>query len=1032
MIRVQRFVVRLVLLAMISLLLTPAMIPTPVHAQSSAPDSSAPAQVLLPPQFLPGDDAIGAAFGMQQAPAIARGSDSFLVVWADRRAAPSGSVYAETETTTDIYGIRLDAAGVPLDVVPFAITQGPSAQGNPQVAWNGSMWLVVYESYSVSGTGIYYQKSLEAVRVSAAGQILDAKPILLFGIQPSTNDWTVASDGNHWAIAYQGSTAGADILVRRVSSTGALLGAAARLLVPATYYMRFRFHLAYAAGVYLLTWSDNSATQGIRFDRDLTPLNVTPFNLMSPDLEGLAANDSGFYAVWHAQQPDFSMAVVGGRISTTGALLDGAGVNISLTHQPIYDSATRVVWDGVTWRAAWGYNGVSVARINTAGQVLDPGGVALPGLMTGATAPSPGGGLQIAWPVYNAAMSDDEIVSAPIAANQTAGPTLTLSVGAPSQSRPDLATSGSHTMVVFRSDTATGFRVMAQPLDANGNPTTAGPVQLDQGNTYSGPGHPSVAWNGSVYLVSWSTSSSIVAQRLQPDGAKIDPAPFLVMSSSFGAADVAALGDTFLVTGRRYGYTPETIYAIAARVRGSDGAVLDSTPLLLGGFYLRTPPAVVVLGGRWFVVFHSNWSHDNSSADTVGVFVNADGSKTAGTNLYGPFSTAGGNGIFEVGLASNGSVALLVQSAEISSGVETDLVARLINADGTLQPVFYPTPWRGNQYLPRAAWDGHQFIVVYTDQRNRLADLELLDARGDLFGMRISASGIVMDARGFLFSNSPAAEANPTIVASGGVAMIAASLMRHQAPLAANRVGYGRYGVGGNQWPVAVTAASANGGDVPLTVSFSSAGSSDPDGTIVGFVWDFGDGTTSTDANPIHTFTMPGAHVALLTLTDNQGAQTSNTVLVTATAPNQTPVVVGSASVYAGPPPLNVVFSTVGSYDPDGVVGNVSWDMGDGNSYWGGMAYNTYTTPGVYHVIVTAWDNRNGTGSDTLTIVVGGTPLAGDLNGDGHVNAQDLALAGQAWNTWMGDPAFDPRLDTNSDHRIAVNEVQWVAAHWAP
>lgn len=587
-------------------------------------------------------------------------------------------------------------------------------------------------------------------------------------------------------------------------------------------------------------------------------------------------------------------------------------------------------------------------------------------------------------------------------------------------------------MVVFRSDTASGFRVMAQPLDANGNPTTAGPVQLDQGNTYSGPGHPSVAWNGSVYLVSWSTSSSIVAQRLQPDGAKIDPAPFLVMSSSFGAADVAALGDTFLVTGRRYGYTPETIYAIAARVRGSDGAVLDSTPLLLGGFYLRTPPAVVVLGGRWFVVFHSNWSHDNSSADTVGVFVNADGSKTAGTNLYGPFSTAGGNGIFEVGLASNGSVALLVQSAEISSGVETDLVARLINADGTLQPVFYPTPWRGNQYLPRAAWDGHQFIVVYTDQRNRLADLELLDARGDLFGMRISASGIVMDARGFLFSNSPAAEANPTIVASGGVAMIAASLMRHQAPLAANRVGYGRYGVGGNQWPVAVTAASANGGDVPLTVSFSSAGSSDPDGTIVGFVWDFGDGTTSTDANPIHTFTMPGAHVALLTLTDNQGAQTSNTVLVTATAPNQTPVVVGSASVYAGPPPLNVVFSTVGSYDPDGVVGNVSWDMGDGNSYWGGMAYNTYTTPGVYHVIVTAWDNRNGTGSDTLTIVVGGTPLAGDLNGDGHVNAQDLALAGQAWNTWMGDPAFDPRLDTNSDHRIAVNEVQWVAAHWAP
>lgn len=1032
MLQAHSLAVRLILPMMISLLLTPAMIPLLTHAQSAAPDSSAPAQVVLPPQFLPGDDAISAAFGNQLAPAIARGGDSLLVVWADRRAAPSGSVYAETETATDIYGMRLDAAGALLDVVPFAITQGPGAQGNPQAAWNGSMWLVVYESYSVSGTGMYYQKSLEAVRVSAGGQVLDAKPILLFGIQPSANDWAVASDGNHWAVAFQGSVAGADIMVRRVSSAGVVLGAAPRLLVPATYYLRFRFHLAYAAGVYLLTWSDSSATQGIRFDRDLTPLNITPFNLMGPDLQSLAANDGSFYAVWHAQQPDFSMAVVGSRISTAGALLDGAGVNISLTHQPIYDSATGVVWDGATWRAAWGYNGVSVARINTAGQVLDPGGVAVPGLMTGATAPSPGGGLQIAWSVYNSSMGDDEIVSAPIAANQTAGPILTLSLGAPSQSRPDLATSGSHTMVVFRSDTASGFRVMAQPLDANGNPTTTGPVQLDQGNTYNGPGHPSVAWNGSVYLVSWSTTNSIVAQRLQPNGAKIDPTPFLVMSSSFGAPDVAALGDTFLVTARRYGYTPETIYAIAARVRGSDGVVLDSTPLLLGGFYLRTPPAVVVLGGRWFVVWHSNWSHDNSSADTVGVFVNADGSKTAGTNLYGPFSTAGGNGIFEVGLASNGSVALLVQSAEISSGVETDLVARLINADGTLQPVFYPTPWRGNQYLPRVAWDGNRFIVVYTDQRNRLTDLDMLDARGDLFGMRISPSGVVVDARGFLFSNSPAAEANPTITASSGVALIAAALMRHQPPFAANRVGYGRYGVGGNQWPIAVSAASAAGGDVPLTVTFSSAGSSDLDGTIASFAWDFGDGATSTDANPIHTFTTPGAYVVVLTVTDSQGAQTSNTVLVAATAPNRTPVVVGSASVYAGPPPLNVVFSTVGTHDPDGVVGNVYWDMGDGNSYWGGMAYNTYYTAGVYHVTVTAWDNRNGAGSDALTIFVGGAPLAGDLDGDGHVNAQDLVLAGQAWNTWMGDPAFDPRLDTNNDHRIAVNEVQWVAARWAP
>jgi PKD repeat protein len=86
-----------------------------------------------------------------------------------------------------------------------------------------------------------------------------------------------------------------------------------------------------------------------------------------------------------------------------------------------------------------------------------------------------------------------------------------------------------------------------------------------------------------------------------------------------------------------------------------------------------------------------------------------------------------------------------------------------------------------------------------------------------------------------------------------------------------------------NQPPVAVLTADTLSGTAPLTVNFSSAGSSDPDGTIVSYHWDFGDQTTSNEANPSHIFTTAGSYTVILTVTDNDGssAQDSDVVVVT-------------------------------------------------------------------------------------------------------------------------------------------------------
>jgi PKD repeat protein len=70
-------------------------------------------------------------------------------------------------------------------------------------------------------------------------------------------------------------------------------------------------------------------------------------------------------------------------------------------------------------------------------------------------------------------------------------------------------------------------------------------------------------------------------------------------------------------------------------------------------------------------------------------------------------------------------------------------------------------------------------------------------------------------------------------------------------------------------------------GYAPLTVSFSSSGSSDPDGTIVGYSWNFGDGGTSTSANPSHAYNSVGTFTATLTVTDDRGGTNSKSVTIT-------------------------------------------------------------------------------------------------------------------------------------------------------
>jgi PKD repeat protein len=125
-----------------------------------------------------------------------------------------------------------------------------------------------------------------------------------------------------------------------------------------------------------------------------------------------------------------------------------------------------------------------------------------------------------------------------------------------------------------------------------------------------------------------------------------------------------------------------------------------------------------------------------------------------------------------------------------------------------------------------------------------------------------------------------------------------------------------------------------------LEVSVDGSASYDPDGMIVSYEWDFGDGETETGMTATHTYAADGTYTIMLTVTDNDGLIGTTSEPVTVEHEMISPVAEFSVEVDG----LTVsVVST--SDDPDGTIVSWDWDWGDGSVGTGEIAAHTYAPP---------------------------------------------------------------------------------------
>lgn len=162
--------------------------------------------------------------------------------------------------------------------------------------------------------------------------------------------------------------------------------------------------------------------------------------------------------------------------------------------------------------------------------------------------------------------------------------------------------------------------------------------------------------------------------------------------------------------------------------------------------------------------------------------------------------------------------------------------------------------------------------------------------------------------------------------------------------------------------------ANVTTGVSPMAVRFTSSVTGGL--TPYTYAWSFGDGATSTLANPTHTYTATGTYTARLNVTDAMGTSAVSTLGITSVAPVSISQI--AADIVTGTAPLAVHFqaSTQGGLSPV----TYNWSFGDGARSTLATPDHVYATAGNYLVRLTVTDASGGSATETLTVTVAAPP----------------------------------------------------------
>ena len=230
-----------------------------------------------------------------------------------------------------------------------------------------------------------------------------------------------------------------------------------------------------------------------------------------------------------------------------------------------------------------------------------------------------------------------------------------------------------------------------------------------------------------------------------------------------------------------------------------------------------------------------------------------------------------------------------------------------------------------------------------------------------------------------------------------------------------------------NLSPVADANGPYNGTATITLITFDGTGSTDPDGSIVAYDWDFGDGNTGTGVNPVNTYAAADTYTVTLVVTDDGGLTDSATSTATIVPAPQDPIADPNGP-YNGIESQVVVFDGSASFDPDGgSITQYDWDFGDGNTGTDVAPSHTYIAAGNYTVSLIVVDDEGAISTSATTTA----DIASDQDRDGtpdnidncilHANGPLIPDAGGNIQRDTDGDGYGNVCDPDFDNNLIVN-----------
>ncbi len=614
-----------------------------------------------------------------------------------------------------------------------------------------------------------------------AGEFLIDTNVVYVPADDNQFDPHVASNGTTAFVVWYDRRNGSsyDIYGSRVDSDGNILDSAGILIAQGSSHDPYP-----AVGSdgtnYLVVWGYREGVAqydilGIRVSSQGTLLDAEPFIIsdetgaqMSPRV---AFDGTNYLVVWYDSRSGVSYDIYGSRVAQDGTVLNSAGIAISTADD--YQSFPDVSFDGTNYMVVWqdqrsGTPDIYGSRVDQNGIVLDPSGIPISEATNEQNQPSidfDGTNYFVAW--YDSRTSTEYDIYGTLL--NTSGTVLNpagiaISTAADYQYRPSVSFDGTNYLVVWydRRDGA-NYDIFGARIDQSG--VVLEPSGIPITNMDVGQATPSVTHYSGQWLTVWRDNRNggyydIYGSRISASGTITDPSGILISASaqSQGKPAVASDGINYLVVweeARSGGYSTD-IYGM--RIDASGKQLDDDAIAISTSPGSQAYPAVAFDNDSTYLVV---WQ-DNRSGSGIDIYGSCV--TTSGNVLDLPgiaISTATGRQQFP-SVAFDGTNFLVVWSDERDGYSARDIYGTLVAPDGdVLSPsgnvIADDAYW---QDYPSVAFDGTNYLVVWQDYGSGTF-------YEDIYGVRVNQSGNPIDGSSIAISTADNGQYCPVVAFDG-------------------------------------------------------------------------------------------------------------------------------------------------------------------------------------------------------------------------------------------------------------------------